>query len=476
MGCVSRATGGLLRRSHEYPALGRVFGHFRSRVRPYCRLSWGGTAEGGSSGLGERLHDRRQHLAGGSFDDDVGEVVLFGRALVDDDVASPGLLRLQRHVGGRVHRQRRSDGEDGIAGDWPGALARSISGTGMAWPKEMTETLMRPPHSGQCGSLSPASTRSITTPASASTPRTRGIPRCDRLPCSSTTASAGSPAAWWSPSMFCVTTPLSSPAFHRSTSARWAALGSAVKNPRLPAHLPRPNAGLGPVDVLVERELGRIDPRPHAVRSPEIGDPRFGRDPGPGEGEQALLVAEQIDGTVEIGLHGGTVVMRRPPTADRRPPTAIRLSLPLPWAKHGRGTGRVAPRGRTATGMACERPRRCARISSHAVPLPVEGHDVTRWKGDRRWRPPSSERRCPSMASRWGRWSRDSLASLHVLQPELRRRRCAWWERPSPQPLPSGGTLSAVGGRRWAVAVGQRHRRYPKSRKANSAKTRPQVH
>ena len=65
-----------------------------------------------------------------------------------------------------------------------------------------------------------------------------------------------------------------------------------VEDPRLLAHLPGANAGLGPVDVLVERELGGVHPGPDALRSSKVGNARFGGDSGTGECEEALLAAQ----------------------------------------------------------------------------------------------------------------------------------------------------------------------------------------
>ena len=135
----------------------------------------------------------------------------------------------------------------------------STRGLGTFSPKNTTSGLSRPPHERQSATVNPRVSSSATSPSGftagsaptaaavhaglAARSRASSASREDRSqherhttrcsdPCSSVTARA--PAAWCSPSTFCVMTPETSPARSSAATARCPALGAAPVTCRQP--------------------------------------------------------------------------------------------------------------------------------------------------------------------------------------------------------------------------------------------------
>ena len=79
-------------------------------------------------------------------------------------------------------------------------------------------------------------------------------------------------------------------------------IGVGIEDAGLLAHLPGATPGVGVLHEAAVGELGGIDPGPHPIGAPEVGDPRLGGDAGPGEDEDAFLPVEQSCGGLDACL------------------------------------------------------------------------------------------------------------------------------------------------------------------------------
>src|SRR5438105_2531187 len=105
-------------------------------------------------------------------------------------------------------------------------MARSITSGTSCWPNEMVSLLRMPPQSRQCGSGSPARTRSSTSCIGPRMPQPQHMKR-RMLPCTSITSCAEFPASWrssaplWAGEAEVVTSYWSSPKRTRDTDLLW---------------------------------------------------------------------------------------------------------------------------------------------------------------------------------------------------------------------------------------------------------------